>query len=400
MIVLPLQDVLESLEAGARPSGGVSADSGEIVSVGGEHLDSAGGFDFTSIKRIPREFFHSMRAGKVAPRDILIVKDGATTGKTSIVRDHFPFTEAAVNEHVFCVRVDKSKALPEYIFHFLFSPLGQRAIHLDFRGATVGGISREFATKVRVPLPALADQLRIAKILDKADALRAKRRAAISELDGLAQAIFIDTFGEPSTNPKGWRRTVLGDLIAVGPQNGLYRPATDYGSGTPIVRIDAFYDGAVTGLERLKRVRISEEEQALYGLRAGEIVINRVNSRDYLGKSAVIPDLIEPTVFESNMMRFDVRRDIIQPTFLIQYLRTPFIRSRILQAAKDAINQSSINQQDVKAFPVFVPPMAAQHLFAQRLASSVRLHAVNRDSLAGLDSLFTSLQHRAFKGEL
>ena len=78
------------------------------------------------------------------------------------------------------------------------------------------------------------------------------------------------------------------------------------GTGTPILRIDGFYDGVVTGLTTLKRVRVTDEEQSLYGLHPGEIVINRVNSREYLGKSAQIPFLSEPIVFESNMMRFDI----------------------------------------------------------------------------------------------
>ena len=96
----PLELILLSLESGARPKGGVTADSGEIPSIGGEHVDDAGGFYFTKIKRIPRSFFEGMRVGRIASLDILVVKDGATTGKTSLVREDFPYKEAAVNEHV------------------------------------------------------------------------------------------------------------------------------------------------------------------------------------------------------------------------------------------------------------------------------------------------------------
>lgn len=244
-----------------------------------------------------------------------------------------------------------------------------------------------------------SDKQRIAELLDRAEALRTKRRAALAHLESLAQSIFLNMFGDPTTNPKGWPRKVLGKLITVGPQNGLYKPADDYGTGTPILRIDAFYDGAVTKLASLKRVRLSPQEQESYALREGEIVINRVNSREYLGKSAIIPPLTETTVFESNMMRLDVDRDILHPQYLIEYLQTQIVRAHVLRSAKDAVNQSSINQQDVKAIPLVVPPMDVQLLFAQRIRSVAHLRATHVSSGTELDTLFASLQHRAFRGD-
>jgi type I restriction enzyme S subunit len=400
MSAVSLEGILASLESGARPPGGVSADSGEVPSLGGEHLNADGGFDFSSMKRIPRDFFESMRGGKIAARDILVVKDGATTGKTSFVGRDFPFSEAAVNEHVFCLRVDPSKASPEYVFHFLRSRMGQKAIALDFRGATVGGISREFAKKVRLLLPPLPEQRRIAEVLDKVDALRAKRRTALAQLDTLTQSIFLDMFGDPATNPMGWSITKLGEVISVGPQNGLYRPASDYGTGTPILRIDAFYDGVVTDLAALKRVRISNDEIVLYGLKPGDIVVNRVNSREYLGKSALIPELPEPTVFESNMMRFGVDTHRLNPVYLIHFLQTRHVRAHILRASKDAVNQSSINQQDVKNIPITLPPPQRQERFARYVDSSQKLANELRVSAAHLNAFLASLQYRAFAGEL
>jgi type I restriction enzyme S subunit len=207
-------------------------------------------------------------------------------------------------------------------------------------------------------------------------------------------------FGDPATNPKGWPVVKLDEVISVGPQNGLYKPASDYGTGTPILRIDAFYDGLVTGLASLKRVRISAQERALYGLRPGEIVINRVNSREYLGKSALVPALPEPIVFESNMMRFGVDPARVDPVYLIEFLQTGHVRAHILRSAKDAVNQSSINQQDVKAIPVILPPLAQQELFARRLRSSRTLVDRQSSFLMELDTLFSSLQHFAFQGEL
>ena len=156
--------------------------------------------------------------------------------------------------------------------------------------------------EMQIPLPPMEEQRRIAAILDHADTLRAKRRQSLAKLDTLAQSLFSKCSGTLLRHCS-WPLVELGELISEGPQNGL-RPSSDYGEGTPIVRIDAFYDGELVDLGTLKRLRIPKDESDRYGLAENDIVINRVNSLQYLGKSAMIPALQEPTVFESNMMRF------------------------------------------------------------------------------------------------
>ena len=293
-----------------------------------------------------------------------------------------------------------SRVDADYLRWLLLSPpMVARASSLA-AGANLPRVSPSTLADLSIPLPSLPEQRRIAAILDKADALRARRRAALAQLDTLTQAIFLEMFGDPETNPGRWQVRRLGELISTGPQNGLYKPSTDYGSGTPILRIDAFYDGVVTDMASLKRVRVSDDELRSYELHAGDLVINRVNSRQYLGKSAIIRPTIEPTVFESNMMRFAVDSHELRPEFVIQYLQSDIVRAHILRCAKDAINQSSINQQDVKAIPIYVPPLSDQDSFVSRAGAAVALRTASERAIVASDELFASLQHRAFRGEL
>ena len=255
--------------------------------------------------------------------------------------------------------------------------------------------------KIQIPVPPLAEQKRIAGILDAADALRAKRREALGQLDTLLQSTFLDMFGDPVTNPKGLDVELLGELIAMGPQNGLYKPERNYGSGVRILRIDGFYGGVVNDPSTLKRVNVSEQDIEKYGLSESDIVINRVNSRSHLGKSALIPDLGgEPILFESNMMRLAVDSTRVSPLFMIHFLQTSFIRNQILRSAKDSINQASINQGDVKGFRILVPSLDSQQHFVS-IAESIG-HQKSRccAHLDELDTLFASLQSRAFRGDL
>jgi len=251
-----------------------------------------------------------------------------------------------------------------------------------------------------IPLPPLPEQKRIAAILDKADAIRARRRKALSEADALLRATFLDLFGDPVANPKGWETAAIGDLIADGPQNGLYRHSSDYGSGTRILRIDSFYDGRTRDLSSLKRVRIDEDTISRWALRPDDVVINRVNSIEYLGKSAIIPPLSEPTVFESNMMRLTADRSRIEPGFMIDQLQTAYVRRQIRKLARPAVNQSSINQEDVKSIMLRVPPLPLQQRYIGAVKNIGLFGAVVGAALTESDALYASLAQRAFRGEL
>jgi type I restriction enzyme, S subunit len=364
--------------------------SGDIPWITGS--DITGPIVTTARSFITEEAIRESATSRVPAGTVLLVTR-TSVGKVAIAGMPLCFSQ-----DITALMPDPQRLDTQYLVHFL--RLQQQHLQRVARGATIKGVTREAVENLTLPLLALPKQRRIAAILDKADALRAKRRAAVAQLDTLTQSIFLDMFGDPAKNPRGWPEDSLGALITVGPQNGLYKPASDYGSGTPILRIDAFYGGVVTGLKDLKRVRVSEKERAVYGLRPGEIVINRVNSREYLGKSALIPALPEPVIFESNMMRLGVDPTRMNPVFLIALLQTQHIRAHILRSAKDAVNQSSINQRDVMDIPLIVPPLLRQEMFARHVTLSESLADRQAVCSAELDALFASLQHRAFQGEL
>ena len=160
------RELLVALESGSRPKGGVKGIAVGVPSVGGEHLDGAGGFRLDRIRYVPPEFAATMRRGRIQVDDILVVKDGATTGKVSLVRRSFPYKDAVINEHVFLCRC-RGNVDPGYAFWYLFSAAGQRAILSDFRGAAQGGISQRFAELVQIPLVPLDEQREIVAEIEK-----------------------------------------------------------------------------------------------------------------------------------------------------------------------------------------------------------------------------------------
>ena len=328
---------------------------------------------------------------------------GITNGSTIIVgrkgsvgRIHYDEGPCWPIDTTYYVDAGHTQADLRWLFH-QFRSLDLERLN---RAAAIPGLNRSDVYELQVLLPPLPEQRRIAAILDQADALRTKRRQALARLDTLTQSIFLEMFGDPLTNPMTWPCSRMEEAISEGPKNGLYKPSSFYGSGTPIVRIDAFYDGTVSDPATLKRVRLSEVEAAEYALCENDIVINRVNSLEYLGKSALIPRLSERTVFESNMMRVRINSEQYHPRFVIELLQTSFTKRQILGRAKNAVNQSSINQKDVLALRLLSPPVEQQKGFALRALAAEGQKQAHRASLARLDSLFASLQYRAFRGEL
>lgn len=252
----------------------------------------------------------------------------------------------------------------------------------------------------RIWLPPLGEQLRIAAILDHTDSVRTRRLQTITLLNLLDRSIFHELFGEFSEPRLRWPVVAFRDIISEGPQNGLYKPAKDYGAGTHIARIDSYQDGLPIDPARLKRVRVSDAEVELYALLEGDIVINRVNARTHLGKTTMVSGLPEAAIFESNMMRLRLDNRRAQSEYIIAAFGTPFLKNQIQAAAKDAVNQSSINQKDVTGFRIPLPPMDLQCQYIERRKCVQQLHRLGKRNTRDLDELFASLQSRAFRGEL
>ena len=143
---------------GNRPKGG--AVSKGILSIGGEHINSDGGFNLSKPKYIPEQFFNQMKRGKLQSGDVLIVKDGATTGKTGYFNEKSPFKKGAVNEHVFILRSHTQKIEPYYLYQVLKSKEGNIEILRHKTGSAQGGINLS-VKGIKIPLPPFVEQKKI-----------------------------------------------------------------------------------------------------------------------------------------------------------------------------------------------------------------------------------------------
>jgi type I restriction enzyme S subunit len=251
-------------------------------------------------------------------------------------------------------------------------------------------------------LPPLPVQRRIVAKLDR---LLARTKAAREELarvpklvERYKQAVLEKAFANTNASEQA-----LGDLISSGPQNGLYLPKTAYGSGTPILRIENFgFEGAQPRFQ-WKQVQIPPDQVGRYDLQSNDVVINRVNSPSHLGKSMVVSEAHVPAVFESNMMRIRLRPEVCVE-YIQAFLASDIGRRRLIKDAKWAVNQASINQDDVRRTLIPIPSLTEQTLVVQKIATmNVQMFKAIADLARAttlLDRLDQATLTKAFRGEL
>ena len=288
------------------------------------------------------------------------------------------------------LRPDTDKITSEWLYYLTTWKAFRKEAERNMTGsAGQKRVPKTFLENYVVNLPDIDTQKSENKILRKVDDLIFLRKQQLSKLDELVKARFVEMFGDSVANTKNFPSTTLETVMTVFPQNGLYKPQTDYvqdDTGIPILRIDAFYNGKVTNWNTLKRLICSETEIDRYLLKENDIVINRVNSIEYLGKCAHIVGLKEKTVFESNMMRFHMDEKKVNAVYVTEVLCTEDIYRQILRRAKKSVNQASINQTDVGNALIPIPKdLEAQRNIAQKISAHI---AVCNNIEQGIDTAF------------
>lgn len=203
-------------------------------------------------------------------------------------------------------------------------------------------------------------------------------------------------------NMWGWVR--FGELIAESIQNGLYKPASQYGNGILIIRIDNFHDGVLNHWRSFKRLSLSLNELNTYKLDKNEILINRVNSMTHIGKCALVEKIPEDCVFESNIMRLKTASCSINPKFITLFLSSTIGLKELRKNAKQAVNQASINQNDVQFSSTPICSIEEQIQIVQeiesRLSTCDRLEETITTNLKKAEALRQSILKQAFEGKL
>ena len=300
----------------------------------------------------------------------------------------------------FCVLRPRSEVADgAYLFYWVRSPRFVGEMVRRATGASYPAVSDRIVCESKIPLPPLDEQKRIAGILDAADALRVKRREALAELDTLLQSTFLDMFGDPVTNPMGWEIPALSEVT-----DEIYRYPTYFGivyqnEGVPEIRGELIgKDGKLdTDPSKLRFIaQATSDKFSRTQLTAGDLVMT---VRGTIGKIGIVPAELSNANMTANLIRISPARSIIDPVFLLHVALGPYFLNQ-LSKASSSTTIKTIKALDLKVIPIPLPPLNRQHRFAAIAESVEQQKTGQRAHLAELDTLFASLQSRAFRGDL
>ena len=295
----------------------------------------------------------------------------------------------------FCVLRPRPEKLDgAYLLHWVRSPCFVSEMVRRATGASYPAVSDRIILESSLPLPPLPEQRRIAEVLDRAEALRAKRRAALAQLDTLTQSIFLDMFGDPATNPKGWPikafgdvcNTQLGKMLDQKQQTGEHKRLYLRNANVQWFRFD---------LTSILEMDFDGGERERFRLQPGDLLICEGGEP---GRAAVWRSELEECYFQKALHRARPDPTLANADYLAWLLW--FLSQRGTLSGVTSATIAHLTGEKLAVLPTMLPPLSVQGDFICRLTAVADVGRAHRTTLAELDALFASLQYRAFRGEL
>lgn len=329
----------------------------------------------------------------VQENDVMISKIVPHIRRAMVVPKKGDFRQIASGEWIV---FRSEKVYPNYLRHLLISDF----FNAEFM-ATVSGVGGSllrarpaFVSKIKIPLPPLSEQKRIADILDKAEELRQKRQQSIEKLDELLQATFIDMFGDPVTNPKGWKVKKLADLGSIATGNTPPRANPEnYGNFMEWIKSDNLnhsFDYATKATEYLSEIGAKKARV----VPSGTILVTCIaGSFDCIGNLAIV----DREVAFNQQINSLTPNDENDTLFLYYLLK---ISKHIIQSSSTKSMKGMISKSKFSEITLPIPPFEEQIKFSKVFENFNSLKKTALSQLEHQENLFQSLQQRAFKGEL
>ena len=386
MRAVPLQQICD-IQIGKTPSRSVPEYwGGELPWVTISDF-AAGRIVTTTQERITR--IGAAKSGsKRIPRGTLLLSFKLSLGKRALSGCDLFTNEAIAALHV----LDHDVADRDYLYWALGSIDYDRLVDRAAKGKTLNKAKLKI---LKIPLPPLAEQKRIAAILDAADALRAKRREALAQLDTLLQSTFLDMFGDPVTNPMGWEKPRLEDLCKKVIDCPHSTPRWT-GSGVVCLRTSNLGKGEWNWAD----TRFVTEEDYAERTRRSEVLPNDIilSREGTVGVLALVDEGMRLCMGQ-RLVQLRVNDSQLDPPFLLNLLLHNLAPERLSRLMAGSTSKH-LNVKELRKLPVLLPPLYIQHRFAAIVESVEQQKASQRTHLAELDTLFASLQSRAFRGDL
>ena len=260
------------------------------------------------------------------------------------------------------------------------------------KGVAQKGIYLKEVSDIELQIPSASEQINRVETLDEISSVIKSRQQQLQKLDELVKARFVELFGAYPHNPMGWKTGTIRDVVT-DVRYGSSRPAVD-GGKYPYLRMNNITYGGELDLSDVKRIDVPENELEKCTVRRGDVLFNRTNSKELVGKTCVY-DRDEMMVLAGFVIRVRVN-DVVLPEFLSAFLNTDFSKRTLLGMCKAAIGQANINAQEMQNIGIYIPPIELQREFVQFKNQTDKSKAIIQKALNKVQLLFDSLMQNYF----
>ncbi len=354
------------------------------------------GLDNSNAKWLPKNSVVIALAGR-----------GKTRGTTAILE-----TECTCNQSVVCL-IPKKGLFYEFLHYYLSN------LYSYIRNLTGdkdrSGLNKEIIGNIPLFLPPTSEQYKIAYVLSTIQFTKEKTEHIINALHKLKKAMMkhLFTYGPVSLGTAGkikTKNTEIGKIkddykivklkdISLSYKNGIYKKNEFYGNGYPSIRMYNIVDGRVNVLNS-PLLNVTKKELDVFGIKQGDLLINRVNSNDLVGKAGVLLTDIGPATFESKNIRVRLNEKMVLPEYISYYIQTPFYLKQIRLMTRAAVSQVTINQDDLDRISIILPIISDQEKIVSILTNidkKISAEVIKKNSL---DELFKSMLHNLMTAKI
>ena len=350
---------------------------------------SADGYIYKTAEHITKDALKSINNRFFEPGTLLLAMYGSV-GKTAITK-----IGLTTNQAILGINIKDDYNLDIHYLRYWFTTMKEKLLQRAV-GGTLQNISLSIVKDLKIPLPPLEAQKRIAQILDDAQALKQKTELLLKEYDALAQSIFLDMFGDPVTNPKGWKIDVLGnqcEKVQIGPFGSQLHQSDYVTEGFDLINPTNIKNDKIDYLNSVKITLEKFKSLPNYHLKTGDIIMAR---RGDLSKIGIVSEENKFCGTGSLYVRLGVK---MNSTFAFWLLSHKSTIDKLYEKAQ-GITMANLNKKIILNLPIIIPSTPLQNQFAEKIALIEQQKELAKQELKESEDLFNCLLQKAFKGEL
>jgi type I restriction enzyme S subunit len=329
-------------------------------------------------------------AAKLLEKDTLLISIFATLGEVSILK-----IDAACNQAIAGITVDPKLISTDYLYYYLIHI--KNNIKDRGRGVAQNNINLSILNNTQIVVPPLETQQKIVAILDKAEEIKRLRAVANVQTQKLIQSVFLDMFGDPVKNPNNYKKGRIRDLT-ISTQYGTSKKPNDNPEHIPLIRMNNIDYWGSMNLSDIRYVDLSDEEFLKYSVRKGDLLFNRTNSRELVGKAGIYRESTS-MAYAGYLIKINTENPAFSE-YISGYLNSLHGKAVLFSMAKNIVGMANINAEEVKNIPILIPPIRDMEKYSEliiQIHTSEKLRHQSKDFIIQESE---SLMEKAFLGEL